>query len=110
MTREIRRPHLNARTINGAVTVPSTLQTATRYIHTEVRRENSIELQPMSEDGAHEPLIRTVSPRPEEPAEDAYNTAERARQDEERSFQVPGIFIWILTFCAGVSGLLFGYE
>ncbi|RDI82383.1 Mediator of RNA polymerase II transcription subunit 5 [Venturia inaequalis] len=64
----------------------------------------------MSEDGAHEPLIRPVSPRPEDAEEDAYNTAERDRQDEERGFDVPGIFIWVLTFCAGVSGLLFGYD
>lgn len=63
----------------------------------------------MPEDGAHEPLIRPVSPRPEEAEDEAYN-AERDRQDEERSFNVPGIFIWVLTFCAGVSGLLFGYE
>lgn len=64
----------------------------------------------MSEDGAHEPLIRPVSPRPVDAEEDAYNTAERDRQDEERGFDVPGIFIWVLTLCAGVSGLLFGYE
>lgn len=64
----------------------------------------------MSEDGAHEPLIRAVSPRPEEAEEEAYNAAERDRQDEERGFEIPGLFIWVLTFCAGVSGLLFGYE
>ena len=29
---------------------------------------------------------------------------------EERALVSPGRFIWILTFCAGVSGLLVGYE
>jgi SP family myo-inositol transporter-like MFS transporter 13 len=57
-------------------------------------------------DGAHEPLIRPTSPRAEEDERDT----ERDRQEEERSFEVPGAFIWVLTFCAGVSGLLFGYE
>lgn len=59
-------------------------------------------------DGAHEPLIRPISPRPED--DDDLDTQQRDRQEEERGFEVPGVFIWILTFCAGVSGLLFGYE
>jgi SP family myo-inositol transporter-like MFS transporter 13 len=29
---------------------------------------------------------------------------------DESTLVRPGIFIWVLTFCAGVSGLLFGYE
>ena len=28
----------------------------------------------------------------------------------ESDLAAPGVFIWVLTFCAGVSGLLFGYE
>ena len=60
-------------------------------------------------DGAHEPLIRPTSPRLEEEDDDEQGT-ERDREEEERSFEVPGTFIWVLTFCAGVSGLLFGYE
>lgn len=55
-------------------------------------------------DGAHEPLIRPPSACPEE------DDAREREQEEERSFEVPGAFIWVLTFCACVSGLLFGYE
>lgn len=29
---------------------------------------------------------------------------------DESALVSPGLFIWILTICAGVSGLLFGYE
>jgi MFS transporter, SP family, solute carrier family 2 (myo-inositol transporter), member 13 len=57
-------------------------------------------------DGAHEPLIQ---PNGVGDGDDD-GGADRQRQEEERSFEVPGAFIWILTFCAGVSGLLFGYE
>jgi hypothetical protein len=58
-------------------------------------------------DGAHEPLIRPPSPGAED---DARDDARDWEQEEERSFEVPGAFIWVLTFCACVSGLLFGYE
>jgi len=29
---------------------------------------------------------------------------------DESALVSPGLFIWALTICAGVSGLLFGYE
>jgi MFS transporter, SP family, solute carrier family 2 (myo-inositol transporter), member 13 len=29
---------------------------------------------------------------------------------EESELGSPGAFIWVLTVCAGISGLLFGYE
>ncbi|RDL39103.1 MFS general substrate transporter [Venustampulla echinocandica] len=28
----------------------------------------------------------------------------------EKNLRHPGIFVWLLTFCAGISGLLFGYD
>jgi hypothetical protein len=69
----------------------------------------NLELQSMRhtrEDAAAEPLIASGRSTPEEP---------HAGQDEvadtnEGGVESLGLFIWILTFCAGVSGLLFGYE
>jgi SP family myo-inositol transporter-like MFS transporter 13 len=63
-------------------------------------------------DTATEPLIadeREVS------REDYGHEAERDEfsntdQVDESKLVAPGSFIWGLTICAGVSGLLFGYE
>ena len=75
-----------------------------------------IELDEMSAgregDGAAEPLIRRES----EDSRSGLDTNGAARsrdhrleEDEEDGVSF-GWFIWILTFSAGVSGLLFGYE
>ena len=29
---------------------------------------------------------------------------------DERALAAPGVFVWCLTLCAGISGLLFGFE
>lgn len=42
---------------------------------------------------------------------DGSNYGEHEEEEADESQLVaPGQFIWILTVCAGVSGLLFGYE
>lgn len=56
-------------------------------------------------DTAAEPLI----------SNDRDSSEEHEANDEEpgvdeSALVSPGLFIWTLTFCAGVSGLLFGYE
>ncbi|KAF2809730.1 general substrate transporter [Mytilinidion resinicola] len=38
---------------------------------------------------------------------DSYDSSDAV---DESALVSPGIFIWVLTFCAGVSGLLFGYD
>ncbi|KAK0654705.1 Myo-inositol transporter 1 [Lasiodiplodia hormozganensis] len=67
---------------------------------------------------AHEPLIGGRSSR-ELPSPTAYEYDENAADvgaDEhsedvdESKIASPGLFIWALTFAAGVSGLLFGYD
>lgn len=59
-----------------------------------------------SADSAAEPLITNDR-----------NAAERSEEDIEDEIEVdeselgsPGAFVWLLTICAGISGLLFGYE
>jgi SP family myo-inositol transporter-like MFS transporter 13 len=32
------------------------------------------------------------------------------RDDREDNLRQPGLFVWLLTFSAGISGLLFGCE
>lgn len=59
-------------------------------------------------DGAAEPLIRHESEE-SEGREDVDRHAHEPEEDEE-DLVAFGWFIWILTFSAGVSGLLFGYE
>jgi SP family myo-inositol transporter-like MFS transporter 13 len=54
-------------------------------------------------DTAAEPLI---ADRPAVPR----NDREDGHDEDESALVRPGRFIWVLTFCAGVSGLLFGYE
>ncbi|KAI4685141.1 hypothetical protein J4E81_008954 [Alternaria sp. BMP 2799] len=64
-------------------------------------------------DAAAEPLISTDRRVPND-ARDRYDEADDAsiRDDEvdESALVSPGLFIWCLTICAGVSGLLFGYD
>ncbi|KAI4628712.1 hypothetical protein J4E83_003265 [Alternaria metachromatica] len=64
-------------------------------------------------DAAAEPLISTDRRVPND-ARDRYDEADDAsiREDEvdESALVSPGLFIWCLTICAGVSGLLFGYD
>jgi hypothetical protein len=75
------------------------------------KRGNSIELEHMDArdgDGAAEPLIRRESGE----RNGDLNAGDRQRRghEEEEDGVEFGWFIWILTFSAGVSGLLFGYE
>lgn len=59
-------------------------------------------------DTAAEPLI----PNHGDLSDDAREQHEDAVVEEidESALVSPGLFIWGLTICAGVSGLLFGYE
>jgi hypothetical protein len=77
--------------------------------------ENVVELQAMSHDDDHD-----FDPAPEEQRliregdpTDIGNGSVTWRHEhdvDELALQSPGLFIWILTLSAGVSGLLFGYE
>lgn len=59
-------------------------------------------------DAAAEPLIASTREYPHE-AQYTDNDAEDVEVDES-ALVSPGPFIWGLTICSGVSGLLFGYE
>jgi SP family myo-inositol transporter-like MFS transporter 13 len=59
-------------------------------------------------DAAAEPLIASTREDPHDARYDE-NDAEDVEVDES-ALVSPGPFIWGLTICAGVSGLLFGYE
>jgi hypothetical protein len=65
-------------------------------------------------DAAAEPLISHSRDVPHD-ARDQYDHEEEGEEvdedevDESRLVS-PGLFIWGLTICAGVSGLLFGFE
>jgi SP family myo-inositol transporter-like MFS transporter 13 len=63
-------------------------------------------------DAATEPLI-SHSPGVPDDARDHYNHEEEEVDEyevDESKLVSPGLFIWALTICAGVSGLLFGFE
>jgi SP family myo-inositol transporter-like MFS transporter 13 len=67
-------------------------------------------------DAAAEPLISNTRDDPND-TRDRYDDggeediAEEVDGEVDESALVsPGAFIWALTVCAGVSGLLFGYE
>lgn len=61
----------------------------------------------MTSDAAAEPLI---SRRDHEGRDHDDDQNEEADEVDESTLVAPGLFIWGLTICAGVSGLLFGYE
>lgn len=52
------------------------------------------------DDGAHAPLI----------GDDEHGFSGHASDDISREIDTPSPFIWALTFAAGISGLLFGYD
>ena len=60
-------------------------------------------------DTAAEPLIRNNRDLRDD-ARDHYEDEEIEQEIDESALISPGSFIWCLTICAGVSGLLFGYE
>ncbi|KAI2485826.1 ProP Permease major facilitator superfamily [Pyrenophora tritici-repentis] len=62
-------------------------------------------------DAAAEPLIANISDVPSD-ARDHYDDEGGILEQEvdESALVSPGLFIWCLTICAGVSGLLFGYD
>jgi SP family myo-inositol transporter-like MFS transporter 13 len=76
---------------------------------------DDLELDIMN-DAAAEPLIPSTRHDFPTDARDRYssdnNDDTEPREDEvdESALVSPGVFIWTLTICAGVSGLLFGYE
>ena len=57
-----------------------------------------------ADDGAAEPLIRRENEELGDEHEEQISCS-----DDDNDVKL-GWFIWILTFSAGVSGLLFGYE
>ncbi|KAF1839214.1 general substrate transporter [Decorospora gaudefroyi] len=69
-----------------------------------------VELDSMN-DAAAEPLISNRRGFPND-ARDHYDGDEEERrgQVDESAVLSPGLFIWSLTICAGISGLLFGYD
>lgn len=69
-----------------------------------------VELYSMN-DAAAEPLIANASDVPSDARDHYDDEGEIIEQEVDESALVsPGLFIWCLTICAGVSGLLFGYE
>lgn len=60
-------------------------------------------------DTAAEPLISNNRDLPDD-ARGHYDDEEVDQEIDESALVSPGLFIWGLTICAGVSGLLFGYE
>ncbi|KAL6159354.1 hypothetical protein ACJQWK_03550 [Exserohilum turcicum] len=77
-----------------------------------------VELDSMNDDAAAEPLIPSSRARDLPPSDgrnryssdDAHATQRGDDEADETALLSPGVFIWILTMCAGVSGLLFGYD
>jgi SP family myo-inositol transporter-like MFS transporter 13 len=61
----------------------------------------------MTDTAAAEPLI---SHHARASPDNAHHSDNEEVEVDERSLVSPGRFIWGLTICAGVSGLLFGYE
>jgi len=65
-------------------------------------------------DTAAEPLINSHNTNDDvdfDRIDDARHSEEAEDLDVDESQLVrPGAFIWALTLCAGISGLLFGYE
>lgn len=59
-------------------------------------------------DSAEEPLMRHESGNDDEPSNDVDLTDVSLML--EKNLKHPGIFVWLLTFSAGISGLLFGCE
>jgi len=64
----------------------------------------------LGEDDVQQPLIW---PEPNSPPHNSYSSDSHDHgiaDADENALGTPGLFIWTLTFSAGVSGLLFGYE
>lgn len=57
---------------------------------------------------AEEPLIRDGSP--DDNNDSIHAAVDQGAHDAERELERPSAFVWTLTFAAGISGLLFGYE
>jgi SP family myo-inositol transporter-like MFS transporter 13 len=75
----------------------------------------NVELSTMTDAAAAEPLISGSREDPQDAQYDEsdapYDGSDARDADVDESALVsPGLFIWGLTICAGVSGLLFGYE
>jgi hypothetical protein len=72
---------------------------------------DDIELHSMT-DAAAELLISHTRAFPDDARDHYHHDEDEVDEDEvdESKLVSPGLFIWSLTICAGVSGLLFGFE
>jgi SP family myo-inositol transporter-like MFS transporter 13 len=61
-------------------------------------------------DAAAEPLISHDREYPGHERRSEDDARDEEEDVDESTLIAPGRFIWGLTVCAGVSGLLFGYE
>jgi hypothetical protein len=61
-------------------------------------------------DAAAEPLISHNREYPDDERHSEDHAQDTGEEVDESALAAPGRFIWWLTICAGVSGLLFGYE
>ena len=64
-------------------------------------------------DTASEPLITSNDTGADEREYEQGKSVDEELEEvdvNESALVSPGIFIWTLTLCAGISGLLFGYE
>ncbi len=59
--------------------------------------------------GQEEPLISDGAPNSSDPRTSEYGT-DGVELNVSPPAGPPGLFIWLLTFSAGISGLLFGCE
>ena len=64
------------------------------------------------EDAANAPLIGRTSQAPNESDRWVHEAHDERESTflQEQALTSPSSFIWALTFAAGISGLLFGYE
>lgn len=63
-----------------------------------------------SDTSAAQPLIPGPSVRSDTAEDERHLAHGERKEDDESSLVSPGLFVWLLTICAGISGLLFGYE
>lgn len=62
-------------------------------------------------DAANAPLIGSNNPNDQsDPWVHEVNHERESTLSQEQALTTPSAFIWALTFAAGISGLLFGYE
>ena len=85
----------------------------TRYEHElllATTTESDIELVEMvdQDSAANAPLMQGEEPMDSREHDSSHYDARPSSQENELT--APNAFVWALTFAAGISGLLFGYE